>query len=283
MAKNQELFPELPQNGYAATDKIAVVTGGSRGLGLYCAYGLLHGGAKRVYISSRKADACDEACQRLNSQGFKGKAIALPADVSKHDGVTKLLEGFTEQELKHGSGKVVCDILIANAGATWGAPIENHPESAISKVLELNVKGVFSTIQLFTPLLEAGGTHADPSRVVIMGSVAGIGIGNTTKGGVYGYLASKAAVHHLGKALAVELGPRNITVNMIAPGFIPTKMAQGVIDAAGDFFVESNPRKRLGTSEDIIGVLMFLVGQAGNYVNGAVIPLDGAAHLGAAL
>lgn len=254
--------------------KIVVVTGGSRGLGLTMAEGLLLGGAAKIYVSSRGKEACDKAAAHLNelakSKGLKGEAISVAADSSTTDGVNSLLEAVSAKEDK-------IDILLANAGATWGAPFGEHPEKAFDKVLGLNVKGVFLTIQAFAPLLEKAGSREDPSRVVITGSVAGLRSG--LSGGTYGYLASKAAVHHIGKTLAVELGPSNISVNSIAPGFFPTKMSQGLLDVIGDEMVATNPLGRLGESSDLIGLILFLCSKAGSYVNGAVIPIDGGHYL----
>lgn len=255
-------------------NKIALVTGGSRGLGLYAAEGFLQAGASKVYISSRKAKACEEAVKYLNEFAQKnnlpGKAFYIAADLGTREGNEQLLKEYLKQESR-------LDILVANAGATWGAPLSEHPDSAIEKVLDLNVRGVFSNIQLFAPVLEKSGTSDDPSRIIITGSTIGITAG--AEGSVYGYLASKAAVHHLGKNLAVELGPRNITVNIIAPGFFPTKMANGLIEGFGESLVDSNPRRRLGEKRDIIGAVVYLTSPAANYINGTVLPIDGGAHI----
>lgn len=254
--------------------KVVVVTGGSRGLGLTMAEGLLLGGAAKIYVSSRGKEACEQSAAYLNelskSKGLKGDAVAIAADSSTTEGVNSLFKAVSAKEDK-------VDILLANAGASWGAPFGEHPEQAIDKVLGLNVKGVFLTIQAFTPLLEKAGTNGDPSRVIITGSVAGLRSG--LSGGAYGYLASKAAVHHLGKTLAVELGPSNISVNCIAPGFFPTKMSQGLLDVIGDEMVSTNPLRRLGEPADMVGIILFLCSKAGSYVNGAVVPIDGGQHL----
>ncbi|ANB15600.1 Sps19p [Sugiyamaella lignohabitans] len=259
---------------FSLEGKVALVTGGSRGLGLYISEGFLAAGASKVYISSRKAKACEEAVAELNryaeSNGLKGRAYSIPADLGIRKGVEHLAAEFAKLESK-------LDILVANAGASWGADFEKHPDSAIGKVLDLNLRGVFSSIQLFAPFLEKAGSSTDPARVLITGSVAGISSG--LSGGTYGYLASKAAVHHLGKSLAVELGPRNITVNVLAPGFFPTKMANGLLEVIGDEITQANPRGRLGTKEDIIAASLFLASPGGNYINGVVLPIDGGSHL----
>lgn len=259
---------------FSLDNKVAVVTGGSRGLGLYMAEGLLQAGAARVYISSRKADACDKAVKELNDyvkkNGLKGEARSIPADLGNVKGVEYLYNEFTKQESK-------LDILVANAGATWGEDLESHPDSAIGKVLDLNIRGVFNTIRAFVALLEKSGSDEDPSRVLVTGSTGGLTAG--LSGGTYGYVASKAGVHHLAKVLACELGPRNITVNTLAPGFFPSKMSNGVLSVIGDEVKNGNPRKRLGVKEDIIGATIYLTSKAGNYLNGIVLPIDGGAHV----
>ncbi|CAN6641215.1 probable NADP-dependent mannitol dehydrogenase [Trichomonascus vanleenenianus] len=254
--------------------KIALVTGGSRGLGLYMAEGILAAGGAKVYISSRKAKACEEAVSELNTlaqkNGWKGRAYSLPADLGKREGCEKLFKDYSALESK-------LDILIANAGATWGQDLETHPDSAIGKVLDLNVRGVFSSVQLFHKLLAQSGTAEDPSRVLITGSTAGIT--PSMGGGTYGYAASKAGIHHVAKILSSELGPLNITVNTLAPGFFPSKMSNGLLERLGDNIVKGNPRKRLGVKEDIIGATVYLCSPAGNYINGVILPIDGGVHI----
>ncbi|EGV60965.1 hypothetical protein PSN45_002306 [Yamadazyma tenuis] len=254
--------------------KVAVVTGGTRGLGLYCAEAFVLNGASAVVISSRKQKACDESKKYLEKlaadNGKTCRVIGIAADVSKESDCNLLFEETSKHFKK-------VDILVANAGATWGAPIGDHPISAMHKVLALNVVGVFNCIQLFTPLLEEAGTPEDPARVVIMSSVASIV--SLDAAGVYGYTASKAGVSHMGKSLALQLGPRNITVNSLAPGYFPTKMANGLIEVAGDILVDTNPRRRLGEKEDIQSAILFLCSKQSNYINGVVLPLDGGTHL----
>lgn len=259
---------------FSLRGKTALITGGSRGLGFDMAQAFLLAGAAKVYISSRKRQACEDAVKALNRYArdhcLTGEARSIPADVGQREGVEQLFGEFRQLEDR-------LDILVANAGATWGAPIETHPDSAFEKVLSLNVRGVFSTIQLFLPLLEAAGTPEDPARVLVTGSVAGFSV--ALVGNAYGYLASKAAVHHLARALAADLGPRNITVNVLAPGFFPTKMSNGVLTSIGDELTTRNPRQRLGMPEDIYGAVIYLCSRAGAYVNGVVLPVDGGAHL----
>ncbi|RDA84156.1 hypothetical protein CP532_4535 [Ophiocordyceps camponoti-leonardi (nom. inval.)] len=264
-------FPSL----FSLHGKTAVVTGGSRGLGLHAASALLQAGAERVFISSRKANACDEACQALNAQpNLRGKAEPIPADLSTAAGVKKLAEEVSRRT----GGRV--DILLANAGATWGAPLEKHPDEAVAKVLDLNVRSVFNAVRDFAPLLEAAAVARggdEPSRVIITASVAGLAVGSLGPNGNYGYSASKAAVIHLGRNFAVELGPRRITVNSICPGFFPTKMSNGLLQLSGgaDLHARGNPMRRLGRPEDIAGAVVYLASRAGSHVNGEAIAIDG--------
>lgn len=264
-------FPSL----FSLKGKVAVVTGGSRGLGLHAASAFLQAGCSKVFISSRKAAACEEACKALNAlPGLTSgaKAISTPADSATVEGVKDLLA----QVSKH-TDRV--DILFANAGATWGEGFDTHPDSAFAKVMDLNVKAVFNTIQFFAPLLQKAATKDDPSRVLITASVAGLGIGTLGTQATFGYSASKAAVIHLGRNLAIELGPRHITVNSICPGFFPSKMSNGLLKISGgaDKLADENPMKRLGRPEDIAGAVVYLTSRAGAHVNGEAIAIDGGA------
>ncbi|KAJ4309959.1 hypothetical protein N0V84_011223 [Fusarium piperis] len=264
-----EDFPSL----FSLKGKVAVITGGSRGLGLHAASAFLQAGASKVFISSRKAKACEEACKALNALPNLSPgavAISAPADSSTLAGVESLLA-----QVKKHTDRV--DILFANAGATWGERFDTHPDSAFAKVMDLNVKAVFNTIRLFTPLLEKSATIKDPSRVIITSSTAGLGVGTIGKQGTYGYSASKAAVLHLGRNLAMELGPRHITVNSICPGFFPSKMSNGLLEMSGgaEQIGKANPMRRLGQPEDIAGVVVYLASRAGAHVNGESIAIDG--------
>ncbi|KAF8243123.1 NAD(P)-binding protein [Wilcoxina mikolae CBS 423.85] len=263
---------------FSLTGKTAVVTGGSRGLGLHAATGLLHAGVKTLIITSRKADACSAAVSSLQTLFPTRTITSIPADLSIPSEVTRFVTAVSSQ-VPH------VHILIANAGATWGAPFDSHPDSAFSKVFDLNVRSVFNLIRDMTPLLSAAGSMEDPARVITVGSIAGIQIGNIGDNGTYGYSASKAAVHHLTKHLAVELGPRGILVNAIAPGFFITKMAKGLVELIGGekAMAERSPDKRLGRNEDIAGVVVWLCSRAAAHCNGIVVPIDGGAHLVARL
>ncbi|RCK60849.1 Rhamnolipids biosynthesis 3-oxoacyl-[acyl-carrier-protein] reductase [Candida viswanathii] len=253
--------------------KVAVVTGGTRGLGLHCAEALVLNGAATVVITSRKQKACDEAqayLEKLAKDNNKpAKIISYAADLAVEDQCVAFYKYVAERIDK-------LDILVANAGATWGAPLEDHDVSAVKKVLNLNVVAVFHTIKLFAELLEKAATPEDPSRIILMSSVISFTTNDTV--GLYGYLTSKAAVSHLGRNLSVQFAPRHINVNSIAPGWFPSKMANGLIEAAGDMLTETNPRGRLGQKEDLQNLLVFLCSKQSNYINGVVIPLDGGAH-----
>jgi NAD(P)-dependent dehydrogenase (short-subunit alcohol dehydrogenase family) len=170
------------------------------------------------------------------------------------------------------------DILFANAGATWGAEFDKTDEkNGWDRVMDVNVKGVFFTIQKFAPLLAAKATVADPSRVIVTGSVAGIGIGSLGESGAYSYAASKAAVLHLARNLAIELGPKHILVNGIAPGFFLSKMAAVLMERSGgeEELNKANPNGRTGRPEDIAAAVVFLSSRAGGHVNGDTLVLDG--------
>ncbi|KAA8646601.1 uncharacterized protein ATNIH1004_008034 [Aspergillus tanneri] len=262
---------------FSLDGKVAVVTGGSRGLGLHAASGLLQAGCSKVYITSRKAEACEEAVAALNALPNKrswARAISVPADNSRISELDRLVA-----EVKKTTDHV--DILFANAGATWGEKFDTHPEAMFSKVMDLNVKSVFYLIQKFTPLLSVQATRDDPSRVLITSSIAGVVLGTLGKNATFSYSASKAAAIHLAKNLAVELGPRHILTNAIAPGFYPSKMADALISLQGGIKVleEKSPNKRVGRPEDIAGLVVFLSSRAASHLNGAVLITDGGAHL----
>jgi 2-deoxy-D-gluconate 3-dehydrogenase len=262
------------QHLFSVKGKVALVTGGSRGIGEMIAAGLLANGAK-VYISSRKAQACDEAAQRLMST-YGGECISLPANVAEIDGIDALVAEISRRES-------YLDILINNAGVSWGAPIEEFPEVGWDKVMDTNVKGVFFLTQRLLPLLTARASNEDPSRVVNIGSIDGIG---TPSFETYSYGPSKAAVHSLTKVLAVKLRSRNILVNAIAPGPFPTWMLSTGVGTGGDVdgtdwnaVGSLNPSKRVGTPEDIAGLAIFLCSRAGAFTVGEVITCDGGSLL----
>jgi NAD(P)-dependent dehydrogenase (short-subunit alcohol dehydrogenase family) len=243
------------------TGKVAVVTGGTRGIGLMMARGLLRAGA-RVYISSRKAEAGDAAVAELAAHG---RAVSLPADLSREEECVRLAAEVADREDE-------VHILVNNAGATWGEPLQSFPGSAWDKVLDLNLKAPFFLTRAFLPLLEEAATDDDPARVVNVGSIDGLHVPPMH---TYSYSTSKAALHHLTRVLAKELGPRRITVNAVAPGPFESKMMAATLETFGKEIAARSPLGRIGRPDDMAGVVVFLTSRAGSYVTGAVIPVDG--------
>lgn len=248
---------------FSIQGKIALVTGGTSGIGYMIAQGLVKHGAK-VYVASRKADACDKTAQELSAFGT---CIGIPADLSTEAGCIGLAE-----ELKQREGKL--NILVNNAGVTWGAPFDQYPGEAWDKIQNLNVKSAFMMTQKCAPLLQEAGTAADPSRVINITSVAGQTYSSMA---AYAYGPSKAALNHLTKILAAELAERHITVNAIAPGVFPSKMTSFIMkhEAVAKQQAEQVPLKRLGEPRDMEGLAVFLASPAAAYITGNVIALDG--------
>jgi NAD(P)-dependent dehydrogenase (short-subunit alcohol dehydrogenase family) len=248
------------KNLFDVSGKVALVTGGSRGIGLMIARGLVANGV-RTYVSSRKAEACQETAAELSREG---ECIPLPADVSTEAECRRLAAELARRE-------PALHVLVNNAGTNWGAPLAEYPDSAWDKVLSLNVKAVFHLTRACLPQLEAASRDGDPARVVNVGSIDGIHVPVLE---TYAYSTSKAAVHQLTRVLARKLAPR-ITVNAIAPGPFESKMMAETLRRFGDGIRESCPMKRIGTPEDMAGVAIYLASRAGAYVTGAVIPVDG--------
>jgi NAD(P)-dependent dehydrogenase (short-subunit alcohol dehydrogenase family) len=249
------------------TGKVAVVTGGTRGVGLMIARGLLDAGA-RVYVSSRKAAAGDEAVAELAPHGT---AVSIPADLS------------TEAECVRLAGEVAAredavHVLVNNAGATWGAPLEEFPADAWDKVLDLNLKAPFFLTRAFLGLLEAAGSPEETASVINVGSIDGLRVSPLP---TYPYAASKAGVHQLTRVLAAELGPRHVRVNAIAPGPFESKMMAATLAERGEEIAGASVLGRIGRPDDMAGAAVFLASRAAGYVTGAVLPVDGgiwAAH-----
>ena len=257
---------------FSIRGKVALVTGGSRGIGEMIAAGFLAAGAK-VYISSRKADVCDATAKKL-AETYGGECISLPADLSQVSGAESLAARLAELEPK-------LDILINNAGVAWGAPLESFPEVGWDKVMDTNVKGVFFLTQKLLPLLRAAASAESPARVINIGSVDGL---KTAVFDTFSYGASKAAVHHLTRFMAAHLTREHILFNAIAPGPFPTWMLStgagfgGETETADwDRVGRGNPSGRVGTPQDIAGLAIFLCSRAGEYVVGQVIACDGGA------
>jgi NAD(P)-dependent dehydrogenase (short-subunit alcohol dehydrogenase family) len=251
---------------FSTRDKVAVVTGGSRGIGLMIARGLVQGGA-RVYISSRTAEACEQSAAELSKIG---DCVPLPADVSSSEGIERLVSGVTERESR-------LDVLVNNAGTTWGAPMEEYPESGFDKVMDLNVKSVFYVTTKLLPLMRSAAARDAPARVINIGSVDGIAVPVTQN---YAYSASKAAVHMLTRHLAHHLAAERIVVNAIAPGLFPTKMTKVMFEAGEEAAAADIPLGRVGRPEDVAGAALFLASKAGTFLTGAVIPVDGGESTG---
>ncbi|MDP9236925.1 MAG: SDR family oxidoreductase [Chloroflexota bacterium] len=246
---------------FSVRDKVAVVTGGSRGIGQMIARGFVEAGAK-VYISSRKADVCDAAAAELSKAG---PCFSVPADLGTEAGCGQLAAQMAEREDR-------VHVLVNNAGANWGAPLESYPDDAFDKVLALNLKGVFHLTRLMVPLLEKAGNDDDPARVINIGSIDGL---QTPTLETYAYSTSKAAVHHLTRVLAHRLAARHITVNAIAPGPFESKMMHDTLERFGDAIRASCPLGRIGRADDVAGTAIYLASRASAYVTGVVLPVDG--------
>ncbi|MDC1251673.1 SDR family oxidoreductase [Gammaproteobacteria bacterium] len=256
------------KNLFSIEGKVALITGGSRGIGEMIAAGFLANGAK-VFISSRKAEVCDATAKRLQEE-YGGECVSMPADLSNLEGINGLADKISQE------GNL--DILVNNAGASWGEPIDEYSEQGWDKVMDTNVKGVFFLTQKLLPLLRKSGTSDDPSRVINIGSIDGIKTGLFD---AFSYGPSKAALHHLTRVLAASLVKENIIVNAIAPGPFPTWMLSTGVGGGGDVDIDwssigdTNPRGRVGTPEDIAGLAIFLSSRAGAYTVGQTITCDG--------
>jgi NAD(P)-dependent dehydrogenase (short-subunit alcohol dehydrogenase family) len=258
MEANQAIHVE---SLFSIKGKTAVITGGSRGIGLMIARGFLESGAK-VYISSRKKDVCDDVARQLSKVG---ECVSVPADVSTLDGCKHLAQQIAAREER-------LHILVNNAGAVWFAPIAEYTESGWDKVIDTNVKSTFFLTRELLPLLEKAGKPEDPARVINVGSIDGIKAPFLE---TYAYPASKAAVHHMTRDLAVKLGGRNITVNAIAPGPFESQMTKWMLENFQQRIESTCPLRRIGNPSDMAGVALYLASRAGAYVNGVVIPVDG--------
>lgn len=247
--------------------KVALVTGGGRGIGRMIAEGFIAAGAARVYIASRDGDALAKAADEIAPDG---RCVAISADLANEAGCVALAESIAAREPK-------LEVLVNNSGASWVAPLDTFPEAAWDKLFQLNLKAPFFLIRAFAPLLEKGGVEDDPARIINIGSVAGM-IANSMS--TYPYGLSKGALHQLTRMLAKELAPR-ITVNAIAPGRFPSKMTKAISDDAARLKAEEAmiPLGRWGRPDDAAGAAVFLASRAGAYVNGAILPLDGGVML----
>ena len=241
--------------------KVALVTGGSRGIGAMIAEGFVKNGVK-TYITSRKSEQCNNKADELSKFG---ECISIPADLTDMNEMDKLVNYIKENEKQ-------LNFLINNAGAAWGASFDEFPENGWDKVMDTNVKSVFFLTQKLAKILEQSGNNSDPSRVINVGSIDGIGI---PRAETYSYPASKAAVHQLTRVLANRLAHRNININAIAPGPFQSNMMAHTLEEYGEQIKSSVPRGRIGIPEDMAGTAIFLCSKASAYITGSIIPVDG--------
>jgi NAD(P)-dependent dehydrogenase (short-subunit alcohol dehydrogenase family) len=251
------------KNLFDIAGKVALVTGGSRGIGEMIATGYVENGAK-VYISSRKKEVCEAIAAELST---RGTCIALPFDLGTVQGIAGLAAAIAEREPK-------LDILVNNAGAAWGEPIDDYSESGWDKVVDLNMKSPFFLTQKLLPLLRASASADAPARVINIASINGI---QPPELETYAYSSSKAGCIMLTRHLAKRLARENILVNAIAPGPFQSQMMAATLATHGEAIRARNPRGRIGTPEDIAGVAIFLASRASAYTTGAVVPCDGGA------
>jgi 2-deoxy-D-gluconate 3-dehydrogenase len=255
----ERMFKDL----FSLNGRVALVTGGSRGIGKMIAAGFLAQGAAKVYITARKAGPCEAAAKEL-SAAHDGECIALPIDISTVAGCDRLASEIIKLEPK-------LDILVNNAGAAWGAEFDEFPESGWDKVMDLNVKSLFFLTKALAKSLRAAASHERPAKVINIASVYGIFV---DPGETYSYGASKAAVIHLTRHMATKLIKDNINVTAIAPGAFKSDMNKTARDHA-DEVAELIPARRIGTDEDIAGIAIYLASRAGDYVIGSTVAVDG--------
>ena len=249
---------------FSLAGRTALITGGSRGIGRMIAAGFLAQGA-RVYISSRKAEACDKTAAELASAG---PCFALPADVSTMEGVAALTAAFSAREPR-------LDILVNNAGAAWGETYDTFPEKGWDKVVDLNLKTPFFLTQSLTPLLRAAASAERPAKVINVASIDGLSVNPQE---TYSYAASKAGLIQLTRRMALRLAPENIVVSAIAPGAFASEMNRVARDH-GDEVAQRIPSRRIGRDEDMAGAAIYLASRAGDYVVGTTLVVDGGVTL----
>lgn len=243
------------------TGKVAIVTGGGRGLGEQIAKGFAEAGAN-VVLCSRNENACKEVSEELNSIGVE--ALAIKCDVTNPEDVQNVVKQTIEK-----FGRI--DILVNNSGASWGAPAEDMPLEAWHKVLNVNVTGTFIMSQAVGKIM----LEQNNGKIINIASVAGLQGTNPKYLDAVGYSASKGAVVNLTRDLAVKWGSRGVHVNAIAPGFFPTKMSKDVIAHGGEEILEGTPLRKFGSENDLKGAALFLAAPASDFVTGAILVVDG--------
>lgn len=248
---------------FSLKGRVALVTGGSRGIGKMIAGGFLAFGASKVYITARKAGPCEATAKELTA-AYDGECIALPIDMSTVEGCNKLAEEIMKREPK-------LDILVNNAGAAWGAPFDEFPETGWDKVMNLNVKSLFFLTKALAKPLRAAATAEKPGKVINIASIDGLSVNPLE---TYSYQASKAAVIHLTRRMAAKLIKDNINVTAICPGAFQSDMNTAARDH-GDSVAKAIPSKRIGAPEDMAGIAVYLASRAGDYVVGNSIAVDG--------
>jgi NAD(P)-dependent dehydrogenase (short-subunit alcohol dehydrogenase family) len=246
---------------FSLEGKVALVTGGTSGIGAMIARGYVESGA-RVYVASRKADVCEQVAKELSAAGT---CLPLPADLGSMDGVRQLARELSEREPR-------LHILVNNAGANWAAPLGQYPESGWDKVMALNLKAIFFLTEALIPVLSAAASDDDPARVINTASIDGLTVPALD---TYAYSASKSAVLHMTRVLASKLARKRITVNSIAPGPFESKMMKVTLERFGSGIAAQNPLGRIGRPEDMAGAAIYLASRAGSYVTGANLVVDG--------
>lgn len=252
------------QKLFDLTGKVAIVTGGGRGLGQQIAEGFAEAGAN-VVVCSRRVETCEEVAEGLKKLGVE--SLALKCDVSNPEDVKNVVERTLEK-----FGRI--DILVNNSGASWGAPVEEMPLEAWQKVMNVNVTGTFLMSQAVGRVM----IEQKSGKIINIASVAGLKGSNPKYMNAIGYNSSKGAVITFTKDLAVKWGPHGIYVNAIAPGFFPTKMSKGLLDQGGEAILEGTPLRKFGSDTDLKGVALFLATPASDFVTGDVVVVDGGAH-----
>jgi NAD(P)-dependent dehydrogenase (short-subunit alcohol dehydrogenase family) len=245
---------------FSLKGRVALITGGSRGIGKMIAEGFVRGGVK-TYISARKAEACEATAKELSKFGT---CIPLAANAAGADGAKDMADAFLAKEKK-------LDILVNNAGAAWGADFDEFPESGWDKVMDLNLKTPFFLTQALHGALKAAATLDRPAKVINIVSIDGISVNPQE---TYSYHASKAGLIHLTKRMAIRLIQDNIVVSAIAPGAFASDMNRDARDH-GDAVAKRIPSRRIGSTEDMAGAAIFLASRAGDYVVGSTVVVDG--------